>query len=141
MKNSNKNNNLKVAVVGNGMSFSNKLSSILNHKDLEIVVDEFPTSKINIQDEKEILDMFLIEKHKVLLVQIKENSSCKFGVEHSYDGIVGVLSYCNLCNKKEVATSLYNRICEDLKYKYKDLETSKEKEESNFEQNDIEMEL
>lgn len=114
-----------------------KMSKEEHMKELQKYVNKIkPRIKKSalVKEPIETLETFSIEKHKVSLIQVSIDNTLKFGVAHSYDGSVGTLSYCDLYNKKEVATSLYNRICEDLKYKYKNLEPLKE-------QKDIEMEL
>lgn len=96
--------------------------------DLFTIADKYMLDKGPLQFGivEKILDTFSIEKYKLSLVQTDVNGVVKFGVVNSYDGFFGVLSNVDLYNKQECATSVFDRTCKGLKYKYRNLDLEEE---------------
>lgn len=72
---------------------------------------------------KENLNTFDIdndkERHFVSLLKIEVDDVDKFAIGHFYDDGIDNVAICHLYNKKEVATSIFNRMCNEISYTLK----------------------
>lgn len=72
---------------------------------------------------KENLNTFNIDNHKerhfVSLLKIEVDDVDKFAIGRFYDDGTDNIAICCLYNKKEVATSIFNRMCDEISYALK----------------------